>query len=114
MFEVYDGFILVVFGILFGFLTHLRSIINQISSRLNDVIDDLQSEQPSLNGLNGLKEELLDIVNDTIENLQPPSAIDHIAGAFSQFIQFRMMKEIKLDEMNKMLANDELEIEDNV
>lgn len=50
-----------------------------------------QSNDTDSIDLNAIKEELLDIVEDTINNLQPPNAFDHIMGALAQFAQHKLM-----------------------
>ena len=42
--------------------------------------------------LDAIKEELLDIVEDTLANLEPPNAFDHLMGALGQFAQMKLMK----------------------
>ena len=54
-----------------------------------------------------------DIVEDTLANMQPPSAFDHLAGAAVQFMQMKMMA--GLEQVSPQLADmaEDL-IEDNV
>lgn len=40
-----------------------------------------------------LKENLEDLVHDTISTMQPPNAADHVMGAIAQMIQMRAMKQ---------------------
>lgn len=44
-----------------------------------------------------LKEDLLDMVHETIGNMEPPSAIDHIAGALAGPIQMWAMRKAGID-----------------
>ena len=46
-----------------------------------------------------IKEEILEIVEDTLANLQQPTALDHIGGAISQFIQYKLMKSVQMDNL---------------
>ena len=43
--------------------------------------------EPSMLNLEEMKEEMLDMVHDTIRNLQPPNAFDHLLGAIAPAIQ---------------------------
>ena len=97
MFEVTDGLLVVVFLILLFILNHFKGIITQLESRLNDSIKNIERNEFEIPSLNSLKEEVLDIVESTIENLQPPTALDHIAGAVSQYFQFKLMKDMKME-----------------
>lgn len=103
MFEVTDGLLVVVFLILLYILNHFKGIISQLEDRLNDSINSIEKNDFEMPSLNALKEEVLDIVESTIENLQPPTALDHIAGAVSQYFQFKLMRDMKLDEMAPVL-----------
>ena len=38
---------------------------------------------------------LVRIVAETIENMQPPNAMDHLMGAFAQFAQVKMMRSLE-------------------
>lgn len=93
MFEVLYIFVCVV---LCAVLAYLHNFKTQITIQ----VEAIKSKDEKFNiNFEEIKEELLDLVHDTIQNLSPPSAIDHIAGAFSQFMQMKMMKSMKLDEM---------------
>jgi len=56
-----------------------------------------QPQEPFSIDLDEIKREMLEMVADTIENLQPPNAMDHIMGAVAQFIQMKMMKSLDMD-----------------
>jgi hypothetical protein len=42
--------------------------------------------------IDNIKEELLDVVNETINNMRPPNIADHLGGILQQFAQMKMMK----------------------
>ena len=42
--------------------------------------------------IDGIKEELLDVVNETINSMRPPNIADHLGGILQQFAQMKMMK----------------------
>ena len=46
---------------------------------------------PSIN-MDSLKEDLMDMVEDLIQNMRVPTALDHMAGIASQIMQMRSMK----------------------
>lgn len=96
MFEYRDFGLVVCFSVFLLVLYHLKTLIISFESRLNEAIADINENDVALPSLNGLKDEILDVVNSTIENLQPPTAFDHIAGAVSQYFQMKMMKEMQV------------------
>lgn len=100
MVEVMDILVLLALAGLVAFLGYLQRIIIQVESRLNEVVnskDDISFD------FTKIKDEMLDIVESTIENMTPPSAFDHIAGAVSQYFNMKMMKEFKLEQMAQSL-----------
>lgn len=97
MFGVTDGVLVVVFVTLLYIMNHFKGIITQLEERLNDSITNIEKNEFEMPSLNALKDEVLDIVESTIENLQPPTALDHIAGAVSQYFQFKLMRDMKLE-----------------
>jgi hypothetical protein len=94
MYEVLDVVVVALIGFVLYFLNHLKGSILEIEGRLNATIENIAQNEYDLPSLNGLKDEVLDIVESTIENLTPPTAIDHIAGAVSQYFQMKLMKEM--------------------
>ena len=44
-----------------------------------------------------IKDELLDIVEDTLQNMQPPNAGDHFLGIFAQVGQMWAMRKFDID-----------------
>ena len=74
-----------------------------ISNRITLIDDRISNFTVDLSGLNDptelltvLKDSMEDIVADALENIQPPSAFDHIAGAVGQMIQMKMMKSMDM------------------
>ena len=105
MFEYRDFGLVVCFSVFLYVLFHLKTLIISFESRLNDAIEDINKTDVALPSLNDLKDEILDVVNSTIENLQPPTAFDHIAGAVGQYFQMRMMKEMQALPQIDMIEN---------
>jgi len=102
---VYGGF----FGLnlaLLAFLTYRFSICQAKIDALHEF--SLTLEQPSSN-LEGLAEKIEDIVADTLENLQMPTAQDHFAGGLMQMAQMLFMRKMGLDKLQHMLPQQEVE-----
>jgi hypothetical protein len=72
-------------------LHHLHS--KALFSHLEQIRSDLSSETiPSFPDIAEIKEEMLDMVHETISNMQPPNAFDHLIGALAGPIQAWAMK----------------------
>lgn len=95
-----DGVIEAVFGLyallfllfVVGFWGHhsLSQALLNSTDRLNELAAE---NSPDLDGLAGQMQEIVeDIVQDTLQNLEQPRAIDHIFGAVAQLIQARTMQ----------------------
>jgi hypothetical protein len=60
-------------------------------------------EEASLNTsdsfVDSIREDLLDTVNGVIQNMQPPTIIDHLGGVIQQFAQMKLMKAMKEEGM---------------
>jgi len=78
-----------------------------LSHRLNRLEDQIHNKIEGLNDspelLTSLKNSMTEIIEDTLENLQPPTAFDHIAGAAVQFMQMKMMG--TMEQLNPLLSS---------
>jgi hypothetical protein len=85
------GVIVVIF-----FLHHSSS--KALLSHIEEIRADLVSSpgQGAFN-LEEIKEDLLDMVHDTIGNMQPPNAWDHLLGALAGPIQMWAMRKAGID-----------------
>jgi len=82
-------------------LTHLAG---NLENRLNE-----PHEMPDTL-IESLKDTMLDIVEDTLQNMQPPTAADHLMGTISQLVQMKLMKNLNLQGMlPTMEATEEVE-----
>jgi len=81
------------FGRLFSHLKDLEGRLN-----VPDIVDIPFT-------LDDVKESLIDIVEDTLSNMNPPSAFDHIAGAIAQMIQAKTMKSMGLNALPPVVAD---------
>ena len=117
MFRVLLESIIGLYALLIGCGGYLAYHLKAFSNRLDLIETKYDIELTRLNDssktLNNLKESLTDIVEETLENLNPPTAFDHIAGAAVQFMQMKMMA--GLEQVSPQLADmaEDL-IEDNV
>ena len=69
------------------FLVHLERVREELTEKGSSSGFDLEE----------LKEELLDMVHDTIGNMSPPTAIDHLLGALSGPLQMWAMRKAGID-----------------
>jgi len=93
--------LLILFCILFPILGHLvvgfylnyrlsslSLIVEETAARLNSLPTE---EFDPLMIIAEVKAGIEDVVADTLENLEPPRAIDHVFGAVAQLIQMKAM-----------------------
>lgn len=111
-----------VLGMLFGFviigfialairLEKCHSSIAVMASNLHSSLkDDIRgaSEETSDNFIDGIREELLDVVNNTIQQMRPPNIADHLGGILNQFAQMKMMKMMQKEGIGLNLGPSEL------
>jgi len=71
----------------------LTLLADDLKSRLNEPIDVPDTF------IDSIKEEMFNIVEDTLQNLTPPTAADHLMGTLSQLFQMKMMKNMDLGNM---------------
>lgn len=71
----------------------LTLLADDLKTRLNEPVDvpDTFIEQ--------IKDEMFGIVEDTLQNLSPPTAADHLMGTLSQLFQMKLMKNMNLEHM---------------
>lgn len=79
----------------------LTLLANDLKDRLNEPV-----EVPS-SFVDNIKDEMFNIVEDTLQNLSPPTAADHLMGTLSQLFQMKMMKNMDLTNMLPSKDNDE-------
>ena len=85
------GVIVVIF-----FLHHTSS--KALLSHIEEIRADLVGNPSSTAfNLEEIKEDLLDMVHDTIGNMQPPNAWDHLLGALAGPIQMWAMRKAGID-----------------
>ena len=80
-------------------LSHIEEIRSSISTTTADTTFDLTE----------LKEEMLDMVHDTISKMSPPTAFDHILGAVAGPLQAWMMRKAGFDPTTGGMIAEQLE-----
>jgi len=107
MFYEIIGLLLSVFSLLavIFYLHHLQSkaLILHVES-LKDTVAD-----PNILNLEEMKEDMLDMVHDTIRNLQPPNAFDHLLGAIAPAIQSWALRKAGINPATGQPLNELLE-----
>ena len=84
---------LVVLSVVFALICVVLFALKRLLEALAQVTESFNRTSSETNiDIDGIREELLDIVENTISNLQPPNAIDHLMGALAQFAQMKLMK----------------------
>lgn len=74
--------------------------LHQVSSKaLFSQFESWKAEllEASPKSMDEIKEELLDIVEDTLANMQPPNAGDHFMGMLAQVGQMWAMRKFNID-----------------
>jgi len=86
-----------------------KALFKQFESWKTELLD------ASPKSVDDIKEELLDIVEDTLSNMQPPNAGDHFMGMLAQVGQMWAMRKFNIDPATglprPMIAED---IENNI
>jgi hypothetical protein len=79
------------------FLSHNASA-KALLSHIEGIREELVTEKASTGfDIAELKEDLLDMVHETIGNMSPPTAIDHLLGALSGPLQMWAMRKAGID-----------------
>lgn len=78
-------------SILFAWLFALTYRIKALENQILHVHDDLkkQNREPFNINIDQIVDSIQDSILETIGNMRPPTAIDHIAGVWSQIMMMR-------------------------
>ena len=71
-----------------------KALMAQLQEIKHDI--EVKSELPPLS-IETIRNEMIDIVEDTLSSLQPPNAFDHLMGALAGPIQMIMMRKAGID-----------------
>jgi len=88
------GLILLVAVIFLAHNLSSKALLLHLETLKEDLVDN--STSGSFN-LDELKDELLDMVHETIGSMQPPNAFDHLLGALAGPIQMWAMRKAGID-----------------
>ena len=93
---VSDEAIMMLMALLFGFMAFVLmklDVKKSDSERFKNEIEKTLSSIaiPNLN-LDSIKDELVEVVEDLMQNMRIPSIADHLGGAVAQFMQMKQMK----------------------
>lgn len=86
LYVAFLGLSLFVFMQSHALSAQIAKVATQIEDKMGEPI-----EVPS-SFMDELKENLEDLVHDTISTMQPPNAADHVMGAIAQMIQMKAMQ----------------------
>lgn len=99
----------IVLGLLVMAVVALGLRLEACHRGIVQMADNLQTafkrdiEEASLNTsdsfVDTIREDLLDTVNGVIQNMQPPTVLDHLGGVLQQFAQMKLMKAMKEEGM---------------
>jgi hypothetical protein len=106
---MYDVWLGIALGLLVMAIVGLGLRLEQCHRGIVIMAENLQEafkrdiEEASLNTsdsfVDSIREDLLDTVNGVIQNMQPPTIIDHLGGVIQQFAQMKLMKAMKEEGM---------------
>ena len=93
---VSDEAIMMLMALQFGFMAFVLmklDVKKSDSERFKNEIEKTLSSIaiPNLN-LDSIKDELVEVVEDLMQNMRIPSIADHLGGAVAQFMQMKQMK----------------------
>ena len=93
---VSDEAIMMLMALQFGFMAFVLmklDVKKSDSERFKNEIEKTLSSIaiPNLN-LDSIKDELVEVVEDLMQNMRIPSIADHLGGAVAQFMQMKQMR----------------------
>jgi len=96
-----------VFLCVFVYMSH-----HSLSTTLHSLAKDLKENGVDLppTFVDEMKDEMFNIVQETVEGMNPPTAADHLMGALGQLVQMKLAKSMNLLDIVKPQAeagNDE-------
>ena len=63
--------------------------VNQLSLQIIEVTKEIMDTEIDIPGIGEIKDDIL----ETIQEMRPPNFLDHIGGAISNMLMFKMQKE---------------------
>jgi len=91
-----ETMLMMMLALNFGFGAYILMKMDSKNADLSRLKSDFEAalndmSMPAIN-LDSLKDELMDMVEDLMQNMRVPTALDHMAGIASQMMQMRGMK----------------------
>jgi Tfp pilus assembly protein PilO len=91
-----ETMLMMIMALNFGFGAYILMKMDSKNTDLSRMKSDFEKSFrdltiPTIN-LDSLKDDLMDMVEDLIQNMRVPTALDHMAGIASQIMQMRSMK----------------------
>ena len=72
--------------------------VQQVSQHMIQLSEEFKRPQTEqIIDIDAIKQEIFAVVEDTVANMQPPNAMDHLLGALAQFAQVKLMKMAGID-----------------
>jgi len=101
----------VIILLLLSYVLHQEST-KTLMTHIDAIKSEITPDQSSLDlNLEELREDILDLVHETISKMSPPTAFDHILGAIASPLQAWMMRKAGINPSTGGLLEQEL-IED--
>jgi len=91
-----ETMLMMLLALNFGFGAYILMKLDSKNADLSRLKTDFENAVsdisiPSIN-LDSLKEDLMDMVEDLMQNMRVPTALDHMAGIASQMMQMKGMR----------------------
>lgn len=108
-----ETMLMMMLALNFGFGAYILMKMDSKNADLGRMKLDLEKSfsdltMPSFN-IDSLKEELMEMVEDLMQNMRVPTALDHMAGIASQMMQMKGMRAAQ--ELGLVPPSDESEID---
>ena len=92
---VSESIVMAILALQFGFMAFIlmkldlkKSEANRLQQDIERALDKIQI--PEIN-IDSIKDELLDVIEDLMQNMRVPTALVHGMGMFQQFMQMKQM-----------------------
>jgi hypothetical protein len=109
-----EAYLTVHGGVIVIWLFMLQYRIRMLENQISNVHGDLKEKTFDFPGIDidAIADKLEEAILDTIQNMRPPTAIDHLAGVWSQIMMMREQAKLVKDGILPHSFNDDAEIVD--
>ena len=91
-----ESVVMMLMALQFGFMAFILMKLDLKKAEANQLQKEIERTLGNINipeiNLEGIKDELFDVVEDLMANMRVPTALDHGMGMFQQFMQMKQMK----------------------